>query len=493
MSEGHALSTFRSLGLTPRLLSTLDELGYKSPTPIQQASIPSVREGRDILGCAQTGTGKTAAFLLPLIERLSGGKGRRKKGAAKRPRALILAPTRELAGQITESFQTYARSMGLRYTAIYGGVKQFRQVRDLQSGVDLIVATPGRMIDLMEQGHIDLSEIEMFVLDEADCMLDMGFVDPIRRISRHIPPQRQTLLFSATMPPKIRTLADTLLRDPVHVSVTPVASTAPLIEQTVYRVPTAHKSALLLHLLDIPGTDRSVVFTKTKHGAEKLAKQLSKNGVDAGAIHGNKTQSQRQRALNAFRDGRFSVLVATDVAARGLDVDGITHVFNFNLPMEAEAYVHRIGRTGRAGMAGQAVSFCSRDERGLLKAIQRLTGDDIDVSDIPASLEIPAEDSSAPRSRPAHKKSPTRKPSRGRTSSQARSADQETEKPKRTQSVRRKKKSNASNRYAPSESSSQPSNGGAHRARKRKQNGSVKGAQASGGRTRGRRASQARN
>ncbi len=383
------LTHFADLNLAARLLDTLARQGYETPTPIQAQSIPPILEGRDLLGCAQTGTGKTAAFSLPLIQRLTeGGHGGGRK-TKRRVRALILAPTRELAVQIEESLRTYGRGTGLRGTTIFGGVKQSRQVRDLREGVDVIVATPGRLLDLMEQGHVDLGGVECFVLDEADRMLDMGFIDPIRRIARQLPGERQTLFFSATMPPKIRKLADSMLRDPVSVAVAPVVSAAPLIEQRLYHVPDEHKTALLRHLLEDAAMVRTVVFTKTKHGAEKLAKKLAGEGIAAGAIHGNKSQSQRQRALDAFRAGHSRVLVATDVASRGLDVDGITHVFNFNLPNEPEAYVHRIGRTGRAGATGQAISFCSREERGHLRGIEQLTGARIDTSSIPHGLGIP--------------------------------------------------------------------------------------------------------
>jgi len=409
VSEIVPLQTFASLNLTDRLLETLDREGYDTPTPIQAKAIPPLLEGRDLLGCAQTGTGKTAAFSLPLLHRLITDE----KPRMRVPRALILAPTRELAGQIEDSLRTYGRGTGLRGAVIYGGVKQFRQVRRLESGVDVIVATPGRLLDLIEQGHIDLSAIEVFVLDEADRMLDMGFIHPIRQIASLLPSDRQTLLFSATMPPKIRQLADSMLRDPVSVSITPAVTTAPKINQTLYHVQNERKPALLAHLLKDEAITRTVVFTKTKHGAERLAKKLARAGVTADAIHGNKNQNQRQRALDAFRSGRTRALVATDVAARGLDVDGVTHVFNFNLPMEPEAYVHRIGRTGRAGAEGEAISFCARDERNLLRAVERVTGERLEPTRVPDDIEslekniahapAPPSESPKPRKKPARK------------------------------------------------------------------------------------------
>ncbi|MEZ6317693.1 MAG: DEAD/DEAH box helicase [Phycisphaerales bacterium] len=401
VSESVPLMQFSSLNLSARLLETLASEGYETPTPIQAQAIPPVLEGRDLLGCAQTGTGKTAAFALPLIERLLAGGAPKNRDDARLARALVLAPTRELAAQIEESLRTYGRRTGLRHTAIYGGVKQFRQVRQLQAGVDVIVATPGRLLDLMEQGYVDLSAIEVFVLDEADRMLDMGFIEPIRRIGRALPSERQTLLFSATMPPKIRQLADTMLRDPVSVSVTPRSSAAATVRQTLYHVAGEHKPALLAHLLRNPAIKRTVVFTRTKHGADRLAAKLTRDGVSAGAIHGNKSQGQRERALDAFRSGRSRVLVATDVAARGLDVDGISHVINFNLPNEPEAYVHRIGRTGRAGATGTAISFCARDERGFLRAIEKLTGTRMPTVDVPQDLDSGQPDAPAERPVPA--------------------------------------------------------------------------------------------
>ncbi len=365
---------FTSLDLSRPLLNAIEEEGYETPTPIQAKAIPPVLAGRDLLGCAQTGTGKTAAFALPILHRLHTGPRDKSRRGGFLARALILSPTRELASQIAESFKTYGRHTGLRGTVIFGGVSQFHQVRQLQRGIDIIVATPGRLLDLMEQGHVDLSSIETFVLDEADRMLDMGFIHPIRQIAGELPTERQTLMFSATMPKDIMHLADALLTEPERIAVTPVASAAPLINQMVYMVPQVDKRDLLESFLRQPEVKRALVFIRTKHGADKLVKKLVAAGLSATAIHGNKAQGQRQRALDAFRSGRASVLVATDVAARGLDVDNITHVFNYDLPNEPEAYVHRIGRTGRAGAKGVAISFCDRSERGYLRAIERLTG-----------------------------------------------------------------------------------------------------------------------
>ncbi|MEM1423472.1 MAG: DEAD/DEAH box helicase, partial [Planctomycetota bacterium] len=322
------MTTFASLGLSSRTLKTLAHEGYKTPTPVQARCIPVALDGRDVLGCAQTGTGKTAAFLLPMIERLAPTERYGDRGNA-RPRALILAPTRELAGQIEDGIRTYGRGTRARAVVIYGGVKQHRQVRQLRAGAEIIVATPGRLLDLMNQGLVDLRSIETFVLDEADRMLDMGFIDPIRRVAKALPAPRQTLFFSATMPPKIRALADAMLRDPVSVTIEPEPASMPKIEQSLYHIAVEHKPTLLKHLLEEGSVQRGVVFTKTKHGADKLSRRLSDNGVRSASIHSNKTQAQRQRALDAFRAGRARVLVATDVAARGLDVDGISHVFNY--------------------------------------------------------------------------------------------------------------------------------------------------------------------
>ncbi len=388
---------FADLNLAEALLHALRDEGYETPTPIQAQAIPPILQGRDVLGCAQTGTGKTAAFALPILHRLVSTPPDLARRGAALPRVLILSPTRELSSQIGESFATYGRHTSLTHAVIFGGVSQFHQVRALHRGVDILVATPGRLIDLMEQRLTNFSAVEMLVLDEADRMLDMGFINPIRKIVAALPSPRQTLLFSATMPREIQHLADSLLRDPVRVTVAPVASTAALIEQSVYLVGRGQKPALLQHLIEVGKIDRAVVFTRTKHGADKVAKRLNFAGIRAVAIHGNKAQNQRQRALDAFRTGRCRVLVATDVAARGLDVDGITHVFNFDLPNEPEAYVHRIGRTGRAGATGSAISFCDHEERLYLRDIERLFAKKIPAMETPAALP------EAPAHAPAHR------------------------------------------------------------------------------------------
>jgi len=398
------LQTFSSLELSKPILKAIQDVGYDTPTPIQAQSIPAALEGRDVLGSAQTGTGKTAAFAIPTLSRLMAHKPEKTGRGLTKPRALILSPTRELAAQIQASFASYGRHTGLRQTAIFGGVSQFHQVKALQRGVEIIVATPGRLMDLMQQGYVDLSKIEIFILDEADRMLDMGFIDPIRKIAAKVPSKRQTLLFSATMPKEILHLANSLLTDPVRVAVDPVASAAPMIEQGIYLVQRQQKPALMQHLLSGSGVERAIVFTKTKHGADKLAKVLGRGGVQSSTIHGNKSQNQRKLALEMFRSGKSRVLVATDVAARGLDVDGITHVYNYDLPMEAEAYVHRIGRTGRAGKTGIAISLCDKTERNLLRAIERLTGDRINAIDLPDELpkveHVPDERPERPERRP---------------------------------------------------------------------------------------------
>ena len=377
---------FCTLDLAKPILSALADKGYHTATPIQAKAIPPALDGRDLLGCAQTGTGKTAAFAVPILHYLHTERLDKTRKGPRTPRALVLSPTRELANQIDESFNTYGQHTGLRSTPIFGGVSQHHQVRSLRRGVDVLVATPGRLMDLMEQRLVDLRDIEILVLDEADRMLDMGFIDPIRRIAGNLPKRRQTLLFSATMPRNIVSLADSLLTDPVKITVTPPASEIPLVEQSLYQIPRDAKPVVLEHILLDEDVKRAVVFSRTKHGADRITKRLTKSGVSAVAIHGDKAQNQRLRALQAFRTGRVRVLVATDVAARGLDVDAITHVINFDLPNEPEAYIHRIGRTGRAGAEGIAISFCSPDERNYLRAIERLTRTRIEQVVVPQDL-----------------------------------------------------------------------------------------------------------
>ncbi len=360
---------FDDLGLKAPLLRAVRDAGYETPTPIQREAIPPALEGRDLLGCAQTGTGKTAAFSLPLLQRLD-------ESAGDEPalRALVLTPTRELAIQIGESLSTYGKHLEVWHTVIFGGVNDKPQIKELRRGVDVLVATPGRLLDLMQQGYVRLEQIEIFVLDEADRMLDMGFLPDVKRVIAKLPRKRQTLFFSATMPPDIRALSDSLLSDPVSVAVTPVSSTAERIDQRLYFVDKKDKPRLLVDLLESePSIEHTLVFTRTKHGANKVVKQLEKAGLRAAAIHGNKSQNARERAMNAFRSGELRLLVATDIAARGIDVEGITHVINFDLPNVPETYVHRIGRTGRAGAAGVALSFCDVEERPYLADIERLT------------------------------------------------------------------------------------------------------------------------
>ncbi|TVR09514.1 MAG: DEAD/DEAH box helicase [Planctomycetota bacterium] len=359
--------SFLDLGLSEPLLRALGDAGYTTPTPIQAQAIPPVLAGRDVFGCAQTGTGKTAAFTVPLLQRLAATKN-----PGRKLRCLILTPTRELAAQIGESLQTYGRHLRLSHSVVFGGVGQGAQVSALRRGVDTLVACPGRLLDLLNQGHVKLDGLEAFILDEADRMLDMGFIHDVKRIIAHLPKQRQTLFFSATVPQEIRELASTLLNDPVDVRIAAVSSAAETVEQSIYHVGRSHKVALLRDLLGDQAMSKTLIFTRTKHGADRVARQLGKAKVVAVAIHGNKTQGQRERALEAFRDGKARVLVASDIAARGIDIDGISHVVNYELPHEPETYVHRIGRTGRAGRSGRAISFCDHDERKRLQAIQKL-------------------------------------------------------------------------------------------------------------------------
>jgi ATP-dependent RNA helicase RhlE len=363
-------TSFDSLGLIDPVRRAVSGAGYETPTPIQSAAIPHLLAGRDVLGCAQTGTGKTAAFALPILDRLARTK---RRPGLRGPRALVLAPTRELALQIADSFRTYGRHLSIGTAVVFGGVGQAPQVEALRRNTDVVIATPGRLLDLVGQGHARFDALEALVLDEADRMLDMGFIDPIRRIIAVLPRRRQTLMFSATMPPEILKLAQSILVDPVELAVTPVATPAANISQWVLHVGRDRKRALLAEVLRDPTMTRVLVFTRTKHGANRVAKELDRVGVRSAAIHGNKSQTARQRALADFKQGRVRVLVATDIAARGVDIDGVSHVVNFELPHEPESYVHRIGRTARAGASGVALSFCDPEERGLLRAIERLT------------------------------------------------------------------------------------------------------------------------
>ncbi len=369
---------FKSLEIIEPILQSLQEEGYSKPTPIQAQAIPIVLDGTDLLGCAQTGTGKTAAFAIPILQLLSNSQGfdRRRK-----IRSLILTPTRELAIQIGESFKSYGRYTKLSYTVIFGGVNQYSQTQVLQRGVDILVATPGRLLDLMNQGFISLKDIEIFVLDEADCMLDMGFIHDVKKVLGALPHKRQSLFFSATMPPEIIKLADTILKNPKKVTITPGQPTVDIIEQFIYFVDKGNKSALLMDILSDQNIKSALVFTRTKHGADKVVKDLLRHNIKAEAIHGNKAQNARQRALNNFKDQTTRVLVATDIAARGIDVDEMEFVINYELPNISETYVHRIGRTGRAGAKGTAFSFCDAEEKAYLKDIEKLIRKRIPVID----------------------------------------------------------------------------------------------------------------
>lgn len=370
---------FKELNLIQPILTALEEEGYTKPTPIQQAAIPHILAKKDLLGCAQTGTGKTAAFAIPMLQLLAMPKT---MASGHRPiRALVLTPTRELAIQIQESFDAYGRHLRVKNTVIFGGVNQFAQVEALKRGVDVLVATPGRLLDLCKQRHINLSDIEIFVLDEADRMLDMGFVHDVKKVLTLLPAKKQTLFFSATMPPEIQQLADSMLHQPAKVSVTPPSSTADTITQWLYYVDKQNKKKLLSYILKDTAIQSALVFTRTKHGADKVVKDLHKVGISAEAIHGNKSQNARQRALSNFKNRSTRVLVATDIAARGIDVDDLTHVINYELPEVPETYVHRIGRTGRAGADGISFSFCEAEETADLRDIQKLIGKKIPVQE----------------------------------------------------------------------------------------------------------------
>jgi ATP-dependent RNA helicase RhlE len=388
------VTQFKDLGLSAPILKALEAEGYTTPTPIQAQAIPTVLAGRDLVGLAQTGTGKTAAFALPILDRLAAN---RKHAGAKAARVLVLAPTRELAGQIADSFRTYGRFHGFSTAVVYGGASMHKQKQALMRGVDILVATPGRLLDLISQRACRLDAVEILVLDEADHMLDMGFIHDLRRIAGLVPKQRQSVFFSATMPGPIAELAAQFLTDPVRVAVAPPSTTAERVDQAVVHVEHARKQDLLHALLGDVKVSRALVFTRTKHGADRVVKKLEEAGFPADAIHGNKSQGQRERALEAFKKGRARLLVATEIAARGIDVDDVSHVINFDLPNVPEQYVHRIGRTARAGAGGHAISFCAPDERAYLKDIEKLTKQAVPVLEHKLSLPTPQPGERTPR------------------------------------------------------------------------------------------------
>jgi ATP-dependent RNA helicase RhlE len=426
LAEEILLKTFAELDLPEPIQRALAEENYQIPTPIQAQTIPAAIEGRDVLGCAQTGTGKTAAFALPILDYLY---HQNRKARKHHPNALILAPTRELAIQIGDSFKTYGRYAQLKQTLVYGGVGQGNQVKAMEHGVHILIATPGRLLDLMNQGVIKLSQLEIFVLDEADRMMDMGFLPDLKRIISQLPEKRQSLFFSATIAPNIVELSKKLLYKPISVNVTPKSRSVDRIEQRVLFVEKSKKQKTLEYLLDDHDVGRAIVFTRTKRMANTVSTRLGKAGIKAAAIHGNKSQNARQRALDAFRKNHLKVLVATDVAARGIDIDGVTHVFNYDLPNEPESYVHRIGRTGRAGAEGMAISFCTADDRGDLKAIEKLIEQKVPVD---PDYPMPAYSESAPsrnpskgsrRRRPPQRSGPRAAKQGGSTSGGSRSGD----------------------------------------------------------------------
>lgn len=391
---------FDDLKLMLLLLQNVQAAGYETPTPIQQATIPLVLAGKDVLGCAQTGTGKTAAFALPIIQQLA--KKPTRFGQSRAIRALILTPTRELAQQIYDNFVLYGKKLPVYPTVIFGGVNQQGQVNALHRGADVVIACPGRLWDLMNQGFVHLDKVETFVLDEADRMLDMGFIHDVRRIAEKLPEKRQTLMFSATMPPEVEKLAMDLLHEPESVKVDPVSSTVKKIDQCLYYVDKANKKYLLAKILRDPDVENALVFSRTKHGADRIVRDLKREGIDAVAIHGDKSQNARQAALTAFKTGECKVLVATDIAARGIDIAGLSHVINYDMPMEPEAYVHRIGRTGRAGRDGTAISFCCIDEVKQLGQVEKLIGKRLPLKESEWPMEITTPSEPKPRQpRPA--------------------------------------------------------------------------------------------
>jgi ATP-dependent RNA helicase RhlE len=414
------LTNFNELGLNAHLLKALESEGYQTPTPIQSAAIPELLKGSDLLGIAQTGTGKTAAFALPILDRLAKLKGRPDRGTC---RALILSPTRELAAQIGDSFRTYGKFLRVSQATVFGGVSINNQIRAVGNGVDILIATPGRLVDLIDRRVLSLAKVEILVLDEVDQMLDLGFIHAIRKITGLLPAKRQNLFFSATMPKEIAGLAAALLKDPVRVEITPVATTAERVNQSIIHVETRSKLALLVDLFTNNAMPRTLVFTRTKHGADRVVKGLTKDRIEAAAIHGNKSQAQRERALAGFKSGRLRVLVATDIAARGIDVDGVSHVVNYDLPFVPESYVHRIGRTARAGSSGEAIAFCDAEERPLLRDIERTIRQKIPVVAHRLGIAAPQshERSGGPQdhhrpqqNQPSWRKKPGQKPQGGR-------------------------------------------------------------------------------
>jgi ATP-dependent RNA helicase RhlE len=427
------MSNFESLGLSKQLLQSVKKEGYTAPTPVQEQAIPLLLKGHDVLGVAQTGTGKTAAFALPVLQILARKeiKGRRKI------RTLVLTPTRELAAQINERFAAYSEHLSIYHQVIFGGVSQKPQVKSLRRGIDILVATPGRLLDLIEQGFIDLENIEFFVLDEADRMLDMGFIRDIKKVIKLLPKKRQNLLFSATMPSSIADLANSFLNDAVMIDLSPEEITVERIEQSVMFVEKQNKIKLIIDIINENQVKRGIIFTRTKHGANRLVKKLDRSGIESAAIHGNKSQGARTRALAAFRNGDIPLLVATDIASRGIDIEGVTHVFNYDLPNEPESYVHRIGRTARAGRSGVAYAFCDESESGYLVGIQRLIG-----KQIPQFKDHPYHFSKAipkPNQKPGRIKESKKKNQRKNTQSQQESSKQHKNRSNRNRNRRSKR------------------------------------------------------
>ncbi len=437
------MTTFKDLNLNPKILTALENKGYTIPTPIQLQAIPHLLEGKDILGIAQTGTGKTAAFSLPILHNLANSKASVKSGCV---RALILTPTRELASQISENIEAYSKGLNLRHAVIYGGVSEKPQITALQAGVDILIATPGRLMDLMSQGYIRLMQLEIFVLDEADRMLDMGFINDIKKIVARIPEKRQTLFFSATMPATITELSNSILKDPIRIEITPQSTTVEKIDQKIYFVERFDKVKLLKHILKQEEATSVLIFCRTKHGAEDVVEALERSGVQVAAIHGDKTQSAREKALNNFRDGKISVLVATDVAARGIDIPAISHVINYDIPSDPESYVHRIGRTARAGRTGVAISFCDPHDDKLLLAVEKAINYKIPVDDShpfhKASSGSSASRIGSGKDEDRGHKKPTHSSSKDRESRNSDSDKREVRKPvhKETQHSKAKKK-----------------------------------------------------